>query len=472
MENALNEDLPVGIYHTKDKIKNLKFRVKVRKIANACFSEKDSFVFGNPNELELVNMMKAPSAKSEQEFCWQEKIERNKEGNLTDNTARNNSKSENLIISLFSYVDADILSPEWKGIPHTVPASSLSYIEKQMLQLKPKTRLQTHEMKTWQKPLFSGAKKLVKEKSNKKDETFPVGQSMIIMAALYFEDSSSIEEIQLCSLQFDDHGTLIMVPDFTKQKSYVFLNSRSETFEYEIENASPELSNSAIEREKYLKQKIAEYKKKVKDVNFGPEFKPDAPNETLLSLNCEIVSAKNFPFSNLYIHYTVLMPNGWNSDSSMEGVTETCECKTKSKVSFCPEENIAYFGYLFSLDFTASTDESDLVDKSVKIIFEITSVDFWGNFRNIGYGFADLLLVPGSEVINVYTWRIEPTDLKSKLQYFFIGGMPTLTDLSYVIKPQDAKDAQLSKYGFRTITSGSVELKYSIIRQNCKTVIT
>ncbi|GIY35386.1 meckel syndrome type 1 [Caerostris extrusa] len=55
MENALEEDLPIGVYRTEDKIKNLKISVKLRKIANACFTEKDSLAFGDSNELELVN---------------------------------------------------------------------------------------------------------------------------------------------------------------------------------------------------------------------------------------------------------------------------------------------------------------------------------------------------------------------------------------------------------------------------------
>lgn len=36
-----------------------------------------------------------------------------------------------------------------QGTPHTMPLAQLGYIEKQMVKLKPKTRLQIHEMETW-----------------------------------------------------------------------------------------------------------------------------------------------------------------------------------------------------------------------------------------------------------------------------------------------------------------------------------
>ncbi|GFQ92704.1 hypothetical protein TNCT_10741 [Trichonephila clavata] len=66
---------------------------------------------------------------------------------------------------------------------------------------------------------------------------------------------------------------------------------------------------------------------------------------------------------------------------------------------------------------------------------------------------------------NIYTWKIEPTTLKDKLQNFFIGGMPYLDDLSYIIDPKETKDSQLSKYGVQTTSSGIVTFKSFIIRQ-------
>ncbi|KAF8766493.1 hypothetical protein HNY73_019550 [Argiope bruennichi] len=73
MENALREDVPVGVYRTEDKITNLKIKVKVRKIA-IMFLEKDSLAFGDSNELELVNLMKSSTISAERVFRWQERL--------------------------------------------------------------------------------------------------------------------------------------------------------------------------------------------------------------------------------------------------------------------------------------------------------------------------------------------------------------------------------------------------------------
>ncbi|CAL1274931.1 unnamed protein product [Larinioides sclopetarius] len=308
-----------------------------------------------------------------------------------------------------------------------------------------------------QKPLFSSIKRIIKEKRNVKETYVSVGQSMAIMAALFFEDSASVEEIDLCFLQVDDHGTLTVIPDFSKRKSYIFVNSRSETFEYEIENVSDMPKSSVIQREKNLMRKIALYKRKLKEDAIGEEFTELPPETTSFSINFEIVSAKNFPSPDIFIHYLIIVPKGCTSENILEGVTETCRWKPMD------DATVAYYGYTFSIDISANVKE--LSEDSLKVIFEATSVDYWGNFRNEGYGYGDIPMIPGMTSQDISTWKIEPNTLKHKLQHFFIGGMPHLDDLSYIINPKDTKDSQLSKYGVRTISSGIITFKSSIIQQ-------
>ncbi|GFU71444.1 meckel syndrome type 1 protein homolog [Trichonephila clavipes] len=456
MENALGEDLHVGVYRTDDKISNLRIKIKVRKIANACFTEKDSLAFGDSNELELVNLMKATTISAERIFNWQEKVEKTDASEEVECCTSN--KKDSVTICLFSYNDADILSSQLKNIKsHTYPESKVNHLENQINKLKPRTKLRFKDLETWQKPLFSSIKRIVKEKTNVKETPVPIGQSMVIMAALFFEDGANVEEIDLCFLQVDDHGTLTVIPDFTKRKSYIFINSRSETFEYEIENVSKVLNSSAIQREKHLMKKIALYKRKLKENVIGEEFTELQPGALSFIINCEIVSAKSFLSSDIFVHYLVMLPKGCTSEDLLEGVTETCRCKTKDEIS------VAYYGYTFSLELSSNVTE--FTDESLKVIFEVTSVDYWGNFRNEGYGYADLVLTPGEAAQNIYTWKIEPTTLKDKLQNFFIGGMPHLDDLSYIIDPKETKDSQLSKYGVQTTSSGIVTFKSFIIRQ-------
>ncbi|KAF8766492.1 Meckel syndrome type 1 protein like protein [Argiope bruennichi] len=323
--------------------------------------------------------------------------------------------------------------------------------------MKPKTRLYFLDGETWQKPLFSSIKRIIKEKNNMKETYVSVGQSMAIMAALFFEDGAATEEIDLCFLQVDDHGSLTVIPDFSKRKSYIFINSRSETFEYEIENVSKVPKSSAIQREKNLMRKIALYKWKLKEDAIREEFIKLPPETTSFVINFEIVSAKNFSPPDIFIHYLIIIPKGCTSENTLEGVTETCRRKLMN------DSAVAYYGYTFSIDISANINEFS--GESLKIILEATAVDYWGNFRNEGYGYGDIPLIPGMTSQDIGTWKIEPSTLKHKLQNFFIGGMPHLDDLSYIINPKDTKDSQLSKYGVQTISSGVITLKLSIIQQ-------
>ncbi|GBM03784.1 Meckel syndrome type 1 [Araneus ventricosus] len=458
MENALGEDIPLGVYRTEDKITNLKIKVKVRKIANACFTEKDSLAFGDSNEFELVNLMKSSTISAERIFRWQEKVDKTEKPEDASGGDASASKKDSITICLFSYNDNDILSPQWKNNKsYTYPSSKPTHLETQISQMKPKTRIYFPDGETWQKPLFSNIKRIIKEKSNVKETYVSVGQSMAIMAALFFEDSASVEEIDLCFLQVDDHGTLTVIPDFSKRKSYIFINSRSETFEYEIENVSNMPKSSVIQREKNLMRKIALYKRKLKEDTIREEFTKLPPETTSFSINFEIVSAKKFSSPDIFIHYLIIIPKGCTSENILEGVTETCRRKPIN------DSAVTYYGHIFSIDISANVKEFS--GESLKVVFEATSVDYWGNFRNEGYGYGDIPMIPGMTSQDIGTWKIEPNTLRHKLQNFFIGGMPHLDDLSYIINPKDTKDSQLSKYGVRTISSGIITFKSSVIQQ-------
>ncbi|KAG8194790.1 hypothetical protein JTE90_017231 [Oedothorax gibbosus] len=453
MENVLGEDIPIGIYRTNDKIQNFKIRVKVRKSTNACFAEKDSLGFGDSNEAELVNLMQASTISVERVLGWQEKSEK------TGSREVNSDTKDSLRISIFSYTDDDLVSSRWKTKAScTYPASYSSPLESRKSEGKHQSKTFVPNTESWQKPLFSNVRHIVREKSGVGGGSpLPANQSMVIMAALFFDDSSTSEEIELCYLKVDDHGTLTVIPDFTKRKSFTFVNSRSETFEYELENASNVLKSSICHQEKILMKKIEMYKRKLKDEVIGTEFIKIDPGTMSFSLNCEIVSAENFSAADIFVHYLVSIPKDWKSESILEGITETCRSKLKNDVK------ISYYGYTFSVD--VSTDIENYKDEPFKIVFETTSVDYWGNFRNEGYGYFEMSLNSKTQVHKAYTWKLEPRTLEHRLQNFFIGGMPHLEDLSYIINPKEIKDSQLSKYGVKTLTSGSVTFKTSILLQ-------
>lgn len=67
---------------------------------------------------------------------------------------------------------------------------------------------------------------------------------------------------------------------------------------------------------------------------------------------CEILSAKNFEYDNIYIQYHVDLAENWScSDgNNLHGTTQTC--KTRG------DENLAYFGVNFELCLDYKIQES------------------------------------------------------------------------------------------------------------------
>ncbi|GFQ93416.1 hypothetical protein TNCT_410831 [Trichonephila clavata] len=164
------------------------------------------------------------------------KWDKNKDKDASEEVGIGTSnKKDPVTICLFSYNDADILSS----------------------QLKAKTIIFKHQ-------------RIVKEKTNLKGTPVLIGLIYGYYGCCCELVAANVEEIDLCFLQVDDHGTLTVIPDFTKRKSYIFMNSRS-------------------------------------------------------------VSAKSFLSSDIFVHYLVMLPKGCTSNV-LEGVTETCSCKTKNEV--------------------------------------------------------------------------------------------------------------------------------------------
>jgi Meckel syndrome type 1 protein len=56
--------------------------------------------------------------------------------------------------------------------------------------------------------------------------------------------------------------------------------------------------------------------------------------------------------------------------------------------------------------------------------------------------------------------------LLEELRRFFVGGGPQLEDITYSGIPADVKGFNVAKYGMRTKTAGSVQLRVHIVHQS------
>lgn len=63
-----------------------------------------------------------------------------------------------------------------------------------------------------------------------------------------------------------------------------------------------------------------------------------------------------------------------------------------------------------------------------------------------------------------HTWRPIQSGTVAELRRFFIGGAPELEDISYVRVPGTFKGERLSRFGFRTQTTGSVTFTLNCIQ--------
>ncbi|KAJ8402236.1 hypothetical protein AAFF_G00371010 [Aldrovandia affinis] len=178
------------------------------------------------------------------------------------------------------------------------------------------------------------------------------------------------------------------------------------------------------------------------------------PGILRLLVNGEIVSAKGYEYDNLYIHFFLELPNNWSSlpFQSLSGVTQTCRTRTLGK------DNVAFFSYPFSFEsfFRKEDRKEDSLPQWPVLYFEVLSLDFWQRYRTEGYGYLVIPATPGCHSLTCSTWRPLQGGTVAELRRFFIGGAPELEDSSYVRVPGTFKGDRLSRFGFRTETTGSV----------------
>lgn len=181
-------------------------------------------------------------------------------------------------------------------------------------------------------------------------------------------------------------------------------------------------------------------------------------------MNGEIVSAQGFEYDNLYIHFFVELPTNWSSlpFHSLSGVTHTCRTKTLH------EEDVAFFSFPFSFEafYMCEKESEELISQWPVLYFKVLSLDSWQRYRTEGYGYLLFPAAPGQHAVTCHTWRPLQTGTASALRRFFIGGSPELEDLSYVRVPGTFKGERLSRFGFRTETTGSVTFNLHCLQQS------
>ncbi|XP_060703889.1 Meckel syndrome type 1 protein [Hemiscyllium ocellatum] len=293
-------------------------------------------------------------------------------------------------------------------------------------------------------------------------------QTMYIMGDLgpYGKLGKRGDEYVLCTIKVDNNGVLSIRPDFSGSKPAYRIETEGEKKDlwlYTINNVSVTVQKEDQEREKNLFKDLYNRHKDYLHTLVGEEFEIPPIGTLQLFVNGEIVSAQGFEYDNLYVQFLLELPDNWfcSSRQQLSGVTQTCSTKVEG------QENVAYFSYPFNFEMTLRSEDQpeDTLPQWPVLYFGVHSSDFWQRHRIEGYGYIRIPDSPGSCTLTCQTWRPIVPGTVAEMRRFFIGGFLELEDMTYTRTPSTFKGERLSRFGFRTETTGTVTVRFHCMQQ-------
>uniref|UniRef100_A0A672ZDL2 MKS transition zone complex subunit 1 n=1 Tax=Sphaeramia orbicularis TaxID=375764 RepID=A0A672ZDL2_9TELE len=274
-------------------------------------------------------------------------------------------------------------------------------------------------------------------------------------------------EYVLVTIKTDENGTVIVKPDFNKDKEpyrIVTEGDKREVWCLTVENVSKSMKTEEKDKESNMYKDLYVRHKDYLNSLIGQDFEVLPVGTLRYLMNGEITTAKGFEYDNLYIHFFVELPNNWSSlrSQSLSGVTQACRTKTLGK------DNVAFFSYPFNFEafFMSEKENEECILQWPVLYFKVLSLDSWQCYRTEGYGYLLFPATAGKHTVTCNTWRPLQSGTVSALRRFFIGGSPELEDHSYVRVPGTLKGERLSRFGFWTETTGSVAFTLHCIQQS------
>ncbi|XP_013384089.1 Meckel syndrome type 1 protein [Lingula anatina] len=496
MVDMYDADTGAGYYRSRDPVKNLKIRVCVERVTSASIVPQAQLEKEHGGGMGLQDVRKQQQAMSKKDreeytFSWQEKVfsQRevdlySKEENCTGVLERKYHQDVQPLKEkgrptkrLFSYTANDPFTDQKEHVQHaTTSVSEQPNILSQRAANVRRRRVVANRKRESENaivPKINIVDLEPTEESVKQNHFISTPQhTMYIMVDLSSaDDEATIEdEYVLCVIKVDINGVISIKPDFSKGKKPYRIETQSigrEVYEYTLEDASAKMSRQEQDRERKMYKELYNRHGEFLTAVVGHDFEMPPPDVLRMLVYGEIVSAKNFDYDNLYIHYFVELPRNWRVDRNQQlsGVTQTCTTKVEGR------DNVAYYSFPFNFEVfykneTVIEENKDLLPKWPVMYIEVLSLDSWQRYRTEGYGYLTLPCIPGVSTEEVTCWRPTGNSVVSELRRFFIGGSPELEDLSYISVPSTFEGSHLSKYGFKTETTGSVTVRLNILHQS------
>ncbi|XP_007430320.1 Meckel syndrome type 1 protein isoform X1 [Python bivittatus] len=495
-EAAWNEDTGGAVYRSRDPIRNLRVRVKIQRVTSTTLllqqfqqsSCQPGQQFISLSTLGPHNTASGHCPEEEKEEAiigWQEKLFSQFEVDLYQNDSACQSPLDRQyhqdILKLeelggrknkriFTYTDHDRFTnlEEHCQRVTTSAKEAPSYLAEMMANVRRRRQerrpvegnILKSRIITWQP-----SEEFIK---NNHVINTPV-QTMYIMGDLGPQGKLGCKEYEyvLCMIKVDSNGVITVKPDFTGTKGPYRIElegEKREMWKFTLENASATVEEKEEAREQRVFKDLYSRHKEYLSGLVGSDFEMTAPGALRLFVNGEIVSAQGYEYSNLYIHFFLELPSCWSCPPSqpLSGVTQTCTSKIYGK------DRVAFFSFPFALEmfFSPEDDLEGSFPQWPVLYFEVLSLDFWHRYRVEGYGFVVLPATPGAHTLSASTWRPVELGTISELQRFFIGGSPELEDMTYTRVPSTFTGDRLSRFGFRSETTGSVTFRLNCLQQS------
>ncbi|KAJ7996971.1 hypothetical protein DPEC_G00224060 [Dallia pectoralis] len=493
MADGWNTDMGEAVYRSRDAVKNLKIKIHIQRVTSAAaFSQHlQRQVLAQPDregiEMDTLNTQAQSAGDDDEELVvsWQEKLFSQYEVDLFQSESVCQTPLERQyhteIMALertrgrrnrriFTYTDFDRYT-NWEGHAQSMVTqvkSNPTFLAERMANVR-------HRRQD-RRPVDSSVPKsrlITWEPSEDFVRTSHVVNTplltMHIMGDLGPQGKlgQKDKECLLCTIRADGNGVVTIKPDFNKGKEPYRVETDGEkrdVWRLTLENVSASIRPEEKEREQRMYKDLYVRHKDYLNSLVGQDFEMPPPGVLRLLVNGEIESAKGFEYDNLYIHFFMELPNNWSTlpTQTLSGVTQTCRTKALGK------DDVAFFSYPFTFEayFRGEDETDEYLPQWPVLYFKVLSLDFWQRYRTEGYGYLVFPSTPGKHTVTCHTWRPLQTGTVSELRRFFIGGSPELEDYSYVRVPGTFKGDRLSRFGFRTLTTGSVTFNLHCIQHS------
>lgn len=241
-----------------------------------------------------------------------------------------------------------------------------------------------------------------------------------------------------------------------------------ETYRYEIENVR-EVQKKKVHMLRLQQADAERFRLERFQNQVGTNFRPKPlPGEHHTHIFGEVTSAEGFEANQLYLELFVGLPQGWEPRQGSDDYITHHEVSTQfTRQTQTGEGALSkwHFGFPFELDLHRRKEAGPV--RTPRVYMCVNSVDSWSRHHVEGYGYVDVPSYAGMHDLRVHTWKPQGT-VREQMRNFYLGGALQLGAVNYPPLSDKLPGRVMNQHGFRTESSGYVNLRCQIVIQHCR----